>query len=327
MKIIVVVCLFLWLVYMPLFINNLNAFESTLKSFQNATKYELVNEWGKEGNGDGQFIRPHDMDFSPSEDKLYIIDRDNQRIQVFDKSGKFQFKWGKEGNGDGQFKLPYGLDVDKEGNIWVADRNNNNIQKFDPQGNFLLRFGSNGSGPGQFDNLRHVVVDDALRYIYAADSNNNRIQKFDIHGNFVKSFGKIGNKSGEFNLPTTIVLDSKGYLYVSERGNERVQKFDTEGNSLLMWGSNGTGVYQFCHMEHLGIDKFDNIYVNDPQTDPGCSQEAAIKKFDSKGKFITKILIPGKDPDPEHLALDSDGNVYVSLRGLNEIQIYKPVIK
>ena len=107
-------------------------------SFANATEYELVNEWGSEGDDDGQFVRPHDLDFSPTEDKLYIVDRDNNRIQVFDKNGTFLFKWGEEGEGDGEFTLPYGLDVDKEGNVWVADRGNNRIQKFDAEGNFLL---------------------------------------------------------------------------------------------------------------------------------------------------------------------------------------------
>jgi tripartite motif-containing protein 71 len=324
---ILIVFIFLSLTSVSLFANEVKASESNSISFANTTKYELVNRWGQGGNGDGQFARPHDLDFSPSEDKLYVLDRDNQRVQVFDKSGKFLFKWGQEGNRDGQFKLPYGLDVDKEGNIWIADRTNNNIQKFDAQGNFVSRFGSNGSEPGQFDNLRGVVVDEALRYVYASDSNNHRIQKFDINGNFIKSFGTLGMGPGEFNVPTTVILDSKDYLYVSERGNERVQKLDTEGNSILMWGSNGTGPNQFCHMEHMAVDKFNNIYVNDPQSDLGCSHEAAIKKFDSNGKYITKIVIPGVDPDPEHLAIDSDGKIYVSVRGFNEIRVYKPIIE
>jgi hypothetical protein len=34
--------------------------------------YKLIREWGESGDKDGQFARPHDMDFSPSEDKLYI---------------------------------------------------------------------------------------------------------------------------------------------------------------------------------------------------------------------------------------------------------------
>ena len=161
-------------------------------SFANATEYELINEWGSEGDDDGQFVRPHDLDFSPTEDKLYIVDRDNNRIQVFDKNGTFLFKWGEEGEGDGEFTLPYGLDVDKEGNVWVADRGNNRIQKFDAEGNFLLAFGSEGEGESEFRELRHVGVDDQLQYLYAVDSENHRIQKFDINGSFVRSFRHAG---------------------------------------------------------------------------------------------------------------------------------------
>ena len=164
-----------------------------------------------------------------------------------------------------------------------------------------------------------------MQYLYVADSRNHRIQKFDINGNFVKSFGIEGNQSGQFNLPTTVIVDSHGDLYVNERGNERIQKLDTEGNPILMWGSKGSGSSEFCHIEHLGIDKFDNIYVTDPQSDPGCSHQAAVKKFDRNGKFITQWQVPGEGSDPEHLALDSQGNVYVSDRGTDEILVYKPV--
>ena len=160
------------------------------------------------------------------------------------------------------------------------------------------------------------------------DSENHRIQKFDINGNFVKVLGKLGNKPGEFNVPVTIVIDSKGDLFVNERGNERVQKLDTQGNPILMWGSKGPNQSQFCHSEHLAIDKYDNIYVTDPQSDPGCSLEASIKKFDNNGKFITswRVLPAGERPaDPEHIAVDSEGNVYISERGNHRIQVYKPV--
>jgi DNA-binding beta-propeller fold protein YncE len=231
--------------------------------------------------------------------------------------------------GDGEFTLPYGLDVDKEGNVWVADRGNNRIQKFNAQGDFLFGFGSEGSDPGQFKTLRHVAVDDALKYVYAVDSDNNRIQKFDINGTFIKSVGRLGNTSGQFNIPVTAVIDSDGNLYVNERGNERIQKLDAEGNPILMWGGKGTGPNQFCHMEHLAIDKFDNIYAADPQSDPGCSQEASIKKFDKNGNFITLWKVSGGEngADPEHLAVDSDGNVYLSERGNDKILVYKPVVE
>jgi hypothetical protein len=45
------------------------------KSFFQFHNNNLTHEWGSEGDGDSQFVRPHDLDFSPSEDKLYIVDR------------------------------------------------------------------------------------------------------------------------------------------------------------------------------------------------------------------------------------------------------------
>jgi tripartite motif-containing protein 71 len=186
------------------------------RSFANVTQYEFVKNWGGEGDEEGQFERPHDLDFSPTEDKLYVIDRDNQRVQVFDKNGTYLFEWGSEGEGEGEFTLPYGMDVDSEGNVWVADRGGHRIQKFDHEGNFLLEFGSDGTGEGEFSHPRQVAVDDALQYVYVADSRNHRIQKFDINGNFIDSFGTEGNQSGQFNLPTSVIIDSRGYLYINE---------------------------------------------------------------------------------------------------------------
>ena len=63
--------------------NSTNISDSKV-SFQNATKYELIKTWGSEGKGEGQFQRPHDLDFSPDEKILYSVDRDGNRIQAFD---------------------------------------------------------------------------------------------------------------------------------------------------------------------------------------------------------------------------------------------------
>ena len=98
----------------------------------NATKYEFVKKWGSKGTGDGQFNRVHDIDFNPSETRLYAVDRDGNRIQVFDKNGTFLFKWGSKGTGDGQFTDPEHLAVDSDGNVYVSDRKHNNIQVFKP---------------------------------------------------------------------------------------------------------------------------------------------------------------------------------------------------
>lgn len=291
--------------------------------------YSFIRKWGSYGTGDGQFKRVHDLDFDPSEKYLYVVDRDGNRIQVFDKMGTFLFKWGSEGTGKGQFNVPYSVDVDFQGNVWVADRGNHRIQKFDKDGNFLFNFGSFGSKEGKFDNPRQVAVDDQIKYLYVVDSKNNRIQKFDTSGVFVKSWGSRGTGAGQFNLPVSVIIDSKGDIIVNDRGNNHIQKFDNNGNLLLRFGSTGTGDGQFSEVEHMATDEFNNIYVNDPQTGASGSENPRVQKFDENGNFITKFGSYGSDDgqfvDPEHLAIDSAGNVYVSDRHNNNIQVFAPV--
>jgi hypothetical protein len=54
------------------------------------------------------------------------------------------------------------------------------------------------------------------------------------------------------------------------------------------------------------------VYVTDPQSEPACSTQPRVLKYDSYGEFITKFGSYGTEPgqlrDPEHLALDN-GNV------------------
>ena len=193
----------------------------------------------------------------------------------------------------------------------------------DKDGKFLFKFGSFGAKPGQFNNPRQVAVDKDMKYLYVVDSKNNRIQKFFTNGTFVKSWGTLGTGNGQFSLPVTIIMDSKGNLIVNERGNSRVQKFDSNGTFLLKFGSAGKGDGQFSEIEHMATDSFDNIYVNDPQSGPDGSGMACVQKFDTNGHFITKFGSAGSGDgqftDPEHLAVDSDGNVYVTDRKNNNI--------
>jgi DNA-binding beta-propeller fold protein YncE len=295
--------------------------------------YVFVRQWGSHGIGNGQFQRVHDVEVDPSEKYLYTTDRDGNRVQVFDKNGTFLFKLGSKGLGDGQFNVPYSAYVDSKGDVWISDRGNHRIQEFDSKGNFLFKFGNTdghpSSAPGKFDNPRQVAVDKEVKFLYVVDSKNNRIEKFYTNGTFVKSWGSKGTGDGQFDLPISLVIDSKGNIIVNDLGNSHIQKFDTNGKFIMKFGSTGTGDGQFSQMEHIALDKFDNIYVNDPQSGPSGSGNPRVQKFDSNGHFITKWGSYGSGDgqfvDPEHLAIDSDGFVYVTDRHNNNIQVFAPV--
>ena len=92
------------------------------------------------GTKPGQLLYPLSFDGSPDE-RVYVIDGGNRRIQVFDLAGDYLTQWGSEGTNDGQFDFglvisPEGMTgsiaVDAEGSIYVADGGNRRIQKFAP---------------------------------------------------------------------------------------------------------------------------------------------------------------------------------------------------
>jgi DNA-binding beta-propeller fold protein YncE len=88
--------------------------------FSRDGKYLL--EWGKRGTGPGEFGLPHNV-VVDAEDRVYVTDRDNQRIQIFDPSGKFLNEWTGTGGVSGLAMIPEGRIVtgavvrDLKGNV------------------------------------------------------------------------------------------------------------------------------------------------------------------------------------------------------------------
>jgi DNA-binding beta-propeller fold protein YncE len=91
----------------------------------------FVRKWGTSGTGDGQFDGPWSVAVAP-DGSVYVVDRNNHRIQKFTSEGVFVTKWGTvaEGTGDGEFGHPNGVAVAPDGSIYVADVSNYRIQKF-----------------------------------------------------------------------------------------------------------------------------------------------------------------------------------------------------
>jgi tripartite motif-containing protein 71 len=196
--------------------------------------YSFITKWGSEGPGNGQFQDAHALIFDTT-DKLYVVDTNNSRIQVFDSAGNYITKWGSNGIANGEFKHPHGIAIDSFGNIYVTDARshgiefNSRIQKFDSNGNFITKWGSDGAGDGQF-NDQHGISTDSSGNVYVADTNNNRIQKFDSNGNFITKWGSEGSEDGEFKHPHGIAVDSSGKVFINDRDNFRIQVFGKTGS-------------------------------------------------------------------------------------------------
>jgi DNA-binding beta-propeller fold protein YncE len=128
----------------------------------------LLKQWGKKGTGVGEFNLPHAICLD-DKGRVLVGDRENQRIQVFDRDGNFLAQW-KEGGS------PYGLFLAGD-RLFVADGVANWVKVLDLNGKALGRFGEKGSGPGQFQ-LPHMLCVDSEGSVYVTEITGKRIQKF-----------------------------------------------------------------------------------------------------------------------------------------------------
>lgn len=133
---------------------------------------DYLLHWGKKGTGDGEFNLVHDVAVD-SKGRVYVADRSNQRVQIFDETGKFLGKWTDVGT-------PWGFHyVAKEDVLYMCDASNRRVVKLSLDGKVLGVLGGPGRVPGKFGPAgpHHMAVD-STGAIYVVEIQNRWIQKF-----------------------------------------------------------------------------------------------------------------------------------------------------
>jgi DNA-binding beta-propeller fold protein YncE len=241
---------------------------------------ELLEVWGSEGTGEGQFdfllstsqfggYGKSAIAFAP-DGSFYVADTGNFRIQKFGPDRAFVTAWGSEGTDDGQFLGIADLAVDSQGRVYVLDPYRgfdsssaaDAVQLFDADGHFLATWGAQGSEPGQ---MMHAVGITADRdgTILIADYQNNRVQRFTHEGEYLDSWGAYGMGEGQFNGPLDVAVDAEGHVFEVDYANNRVQVFDRDGRFLLAWGKYGFGEGEFFEPANVAVDGEGNVYVTE----------------------------------------------------------------
>jgi DNA-binding beta-propeller fold protein YncE len=139
----------------------------------------ILQTIGKSGQGEGEFNLPTELKLNGPD--LLVVDAMNFRVQVFDRSGKFQFAIGKIGDTTGAMFRPKAVSVDSEGDIYVVDAMWGVVQVFNRQGQLLYYFGAKGTHTGEFQ-LPSGLFIDRNDQVFVVDSFNRRVQVFQYAG-------------------------------------------------------------------------------------------------------------------------------------------------
>ena len=113
------------------------------------------------GTGDGQFNTVHGIDVDRN-GHIYVVDRLNKRVQVFDANGKHLANWPNiRFPNHVQVTDPAPGDTSTNGEqvVWVADNRPTDVLKFDTKGNHLFSWNASGPVPGGFGELHQFSLD------------------------------------------------------------------------------------------------------------------------------------------------------------------------
>jgi uncharacterized protein YjiK/outer membrane biosynthesis protein TonB len=210
-----------------------------------------------------------------SSGRIYVSDRGNHRIQIYDSAGGYYDTFGGYGNGDYEFDRPAGVAIHPtSGDIYVVDKNNHRVQVYDSSWAYKATLGvtgASGNDASHFDEPEGIAVD-ANGNVFVADTDNERIQKCTVIGSggtcttFAGVTDVLGDDFDHFNNPVGLAADDQGRVYVVDQFNNRVQVFDSSGayltsiNGAWGWGAN-TG--QLRSPVDVTVDDSGDVYVSD----------------------------------------------------------------
>lgn len=214
-------------------------------------RYRIERPWGE---------LPSDMEFGlisqlalDSAGRVYVFQRAEPPILVFEPSGKFRAAWGH-----GCVADAHGIFISPEDQVFLVDRDAHQVLIFTVDGTLVGALGERNVPRLQapFNHPTSVAVAPDGD-IYVSDGyGNSAVHCFAPTGELRRTWGRPGDGPGEFSTPHAIWVDRSGRVLVADRENNRVQIFDREGEYLDEWGD-------FYHPMDIYEDDRGMVYVTD----------------------------------------------------------------
>ena len=276
-----------------------------MKVGSNGYTYELTENFAKlpEGETFGLISRLT----TDSKDNLYVFQRKDPAVLVFDREGNFLRSWGGS-----EFKRPHGFKIVGD-LVYLTDQTDNVAMVYTLDGKLVKQLGTRGQhsdtgcedwhklplrAAGPFNHPTELMPGPSGDLYVTDGYRNSRVHRFSKDGELIQSWGQPGNSApGEFHLPHTMAIDPDGTLYVSDRANQRVQIFSPDGKFKGMWTGMGGP-------NDIARDKDGIFYLLEQATD---TSKPSVSVRDGNGKILSRWEMP----HAHGMGIDSKGNIYV----------------
>ena len=278
----------------------------------------------------GSFNNPSQIAFDSS-NNLFVCDSANNSIKKFDSSG-VEILTGFPITG---LNNPQGIAIDLNGNVFIANTGANNVLKYTNAGVLSSTYGGFNAPQG--------IVVNSVGKAYVCDTSNNVIKEIETSGtiNTVAGSGAAGYADGTgiaaiFKNPMGIDIDSSGNLYVCDNGNFNIRKITPAFVVTTVAGPNSSptsgyvdgigSAARFTNPKNIAIDLQGVMYVTDS------NPSNTIRKIDTTFKVSTLAGQNGSSGSsngigsnatfsgPTGIAIDSNGNIYVSELGNDDVR-------
>lgn len=157
-----------------------------------------LNSWGEHGDKPGQFDTPHSIAVD-AQGSIYVADRGNHRIQVFDGNAKFLRQ------------IIIEVPVDPNARPAIGNKAAQTTASRRPGSPWAI-----------------CITPPPHQVLYSSDAFPGRIYKLSLDGKVLGMFGKSGKQLGQFGWIHEIACPAENELYVAEILNWRVQKLILE---------------------------------------------------------------------------------------------------
>jgi len=171
-----------------------------------------------------------------SDGKIYILDRKDKKVKIFDSAGKFVKKFGRDGQGPGEMYMPVSLQVTHNNEIVIGDATNQRLMFFSLEGEFQIEMSTALKAQGLvfplFDSQGNII---GQQIVVSESQILREVRKYDIELNSLFTITSIDitslfqGKINPFGLVFFYQLGKDNAIYCSNPNEYEIKVLNTDG--------------------------------------------------------------------------------------------------